>query len=156
AADMVEGLYRNRVLALLIALTGIVATMPYLSLQLVGLEAIFAGMGMHASIYLFSYEIELPLLVAFGVMAGFTYNSGLRAPALMAIFKDILIYTTLIACVVIIPARLGGYGAIFDAVPVDKLIIPPTPDNSLGPQFAYATLALGGALGLFLYPHALT
>jgi len=156
AADMVEGLYRNRVLALLIALTGIVATMPYLSLQLVGLEAIFAGMGMHASVYLFGYEVELPLLVAFGVMAGFTYNSGLRAPALMAIFKDILIYTTLIACVVIIPARLGGYGAIFDAVPVDKLIIPPTPDNSLGPQFAYATLALGGALGLFLYPHALT
>lgn len=156
AADMVEGLYRNRILALLIALTGIVATMPYLSLQLVGLEAIFGGLGLHASVQLMGREIELPLLLAFAVMAGFTYNSGLRAPAMMAIVKDILIYTTLIACIVVIPAQLGGYAAVFDAVPTDKLILPPAPDNSLGPQFAYATLALGGALGLFLYPHALT
>jgi solute:Na+ symporter, SSS family len=156
AADMVEGLFRNKALALMIALTGIIATMPYLSLQLVGLEAIFAGLGLHASVYLLGNEIELPLLLAFAVMAGFTYNSGLRAPAMMAIAKDILIYTTLIAAVVVIPAQLGGYGAIFDAVPVEKLLIPSGPDNSLGPQFAYATLALGGALGLFLYPHALT
>lgn len=156
AADMVQGLFRNRALALMIALTGIIATMPYLSLQLVGLEAIFAGLGLHANITLFGHEMELPLLVAFAVMAGFTYNSGIRAPAMIAVVKDILIYTTLIAAIVIIPAKLGGYGAVFDAVPPEKLIIPPTPDNSLGPQFAYATLALGGALGLFLYPHALT
>jgi len=156
AADLVEGLFRNRVLALMIALTGIVATMPYLSLQLVGLEAVFGGLGLHASTTLFGHDVEFPLLLAFAVMAGFTYNSGIRAPAIMAIAKDILIYTTLIACIVVIPAKLGGYGAMFDAVPADKIIIPPTPENSLGPQFAYATLALGGALGLFLYPHALT
>ncbi|OJW73477.1 MAG: sodium:solute symporter [Sphingomonadales bacterium 63-6] len=156
AADMVEGLFRNRTLALMIAGTGIVATMPYLSLQLVGLEAIFGGLGLHASVTVLGHEMDVPLLLAFGVMAGFTYNSGLRAPAIMAIAKDILIYTTLIACIVIIPAKLGGYAAVFDAVPPEKLILPPGPPNSLGPQFAYATLALGGALGLFLYPHALT
>jgi len=156
AADLVEGLFRNRTLALMIAITGIIATMPYLSLQLVGLEAIFAGLGLQASVSIFGHQMELPLLVAFAVMAGFTYNSGLRAPAVIAVVKDILIYTTLIACIVIIPAKLGGYGAVFDAVPADKLIIPPAPEHSLGPQFAYATLALGGALGLFLYPHALT
>jgi SSS family solute:Na+ symporter len=156
AADLVQGLFRNRLLALMIALTGIVATMPYLSLQLVGLEAIFGGLGLHASVNLFGHQMELPLLLAFAVMAGFTYNSGIRAPAIMAVFKDILIYTTLIACIVVIPAKLGGYGAMFDAVPADKIILPAAPENSLGPQFAYATLALGGALGLFLYPHALT
>lgn len=156
AADMVQGLFGNRPLALVIALTGIVATMPYLSLQLVGLEAIFAGLGLHASVNLFGHEMELPLLIAFALMAGFTYNGGIRAPALIAIAKDILIYATLIAAIVIIPAKLGGYGAIFDAVPADRLIIPSSPPDSLGPQFAYATLALGGALGLFLYPHALT
>lgn len=156
AADLVAGLFRNRALALMIALTGIVATMPYLSLQLVGLEAIFAGLGLHACINVLGHEMELPLLVAFLVMAGFTYNSGIRAPAVMAIVKDGLVYTTLIAAIVIIPAKLGGYGAVFDAVPPEKLTIPPAPPDSLGPQFAYATLALGGALGLFLYPHALT
>jgi SSS family solute:Na+ symporter len=156
AADLVAGLFRNRALALMIALTGIVATMPYLSLQLVGLEAIFAGLGLQANVDLFGHRMELPLLVAFAVMAGFTYNSGIRAPAMIAIVKDVLIYTTLIAAIVVIPAKLGGYGAVFDAVAVDKLIIPQAPANSLGPQFSYATLALGGALGLFLYPHALT
>jgi SSS family solute:Na+ symporter len=156
AADMVQGLFGNRILTLMIALTGIVATMPYLSLQLVGLEAIFAGLGLHASVNLFGHEMELPLLIAFTLMAGFTYNGGIRAPALIAIVKDILIYATLLAAIVIIPAKLGGYGAVFDAVPKEKLIIPAAEPGSLGPQFAYATLALGGALGLFLYPHALT
>jgi SSS family solute:Na+ symporter len=156
AADLVAGLFRNRVLALMIALTGIVATMPYLSLQLVGLEAIFAGLGLHASVSVLGHEMELPLLVAFLVMAGFTYHGGIRAPAVIAIVKDALVYTTLIAAIVIIPAKLGGYGAVFDAVPAAKLTIPSAPPDSLGPQFAYATLALGGALGLFLYPHALT
>jgi SSS family solute:Na+ symporter len=156
AADLVAGLFRNRALALMIALTGIVATMPYLSLQLVGLEAIFAGLGLHASVSVLGHEMELPLLAAFLVMAGFTYKSGIRAPAVIAIVKDVLIYTTLIAAIIVIPAKLGGYAAVFDAVPVEKLLIPPAPPGSLGPQFAYATLALGGALGLFLYPHALT
>jgi len=156
AADMVQGLFHNKALALMIALTGIVATMPYLSLQLVGLEAIVAGLGLHASVNLLGHQMEVPLLVAFAIMAGFTYNSGIRAPAIIAVAKDVLIYTTLIAAIVVIPAKLGGYGAVFDAVPPEKLLIPTAPEGSLGPQFAYATLALGGALGLFLYPHALT
>lgn len=156
AADMVAGVHNSRWLGLAVAFTGIVATMPYIALQLVGLEAIFAGLGLHLSFTLFGHVVEVPLLLAFGVMAAFTYNSGLRAPAVIGVVKDILIYVTLIAAIVVIPAALGGYGAIFDAVPAEKLIIPPTPPNSLGAQFSYATLALGGALGLFLYPHALT
>src|SRR5690606_22766875 len=119
-------------------------------------EDIFGVMGLLASLPRFGHRMAPPLLLSFAVMAAFILMSALRAPAMMAVVKDILIYTTLIACIVVIPAKLGGYGAIFDAVPPDKIILPPAPDNSLGPQFAYATLALGGALGLFLYPHALT
>lgn len=156
AADMVAGVHNNRWLGLAIAFTGIVATMPYISLQLIGLEAIFAGLGLHLSFMVLGHAVEVPLLAAFGVMAAFTYNSGLRAPAVIGVVKDILIYVTLIAAIIIIPAALGGYGKVFDAVPADKLIIPAALPNSLGAQFSYATLALGGALGLFLYPHALT
>jgi len=156
AADMVAGLHRSRWLGLAIAVTGIVGTMPYIALQLVGLEAIFAGLGLQFGFTIGGHAVELPLLAAFGVMAAFTYNSGLRAPAMVAVVKDILIYATLIAAVVVIPAALGGYRAVFDAVAHSRLVIPPTPPGSLGPSFSYATLALGGALGLFLYPHALT
>src|SRR5262249_43408404 len=37
-ADFVRGRYGSSLLALLVAITGIVATMPYIALQLVGLE----------------------------------------------------------------------------------------------------------------------
>ena len=80
----------------------------------------------------------------------------MRAPALIAVVKDMLIFVTIFAAVVIIPAKLGGYGAIFASVPTEKLILPSPTGDSLGLYSAYATLALGSALALFLYPHAMT
>ena len=62
----------------------------------------------------------MPLIVAFVILAAYTYQSGLRAPALIAVVKDAIVYVTVIAAVIVIPAKLGGYGAIFDAVPVRK------------------------------------
>jgi SSS family solute:Na+ symporter len=99
---------------------------------------------------------HLPLIIAFLVLASFTYTSGLRAPALIAIVKDVLIFATVFAAVIIVPAQLGGYGAIFASLPQEKLTLPAPAENSLGAYSAYVTLALGSGLALFLYPHALT
>ena len=55
--------------------------------------------------------------VAFVLLAAYTYTSGLRAPAMIAVVKDVLIYITIIAAVIVIPARLGGFAHIFSAVP---------------------------------------
>jgi solute:Na+ symporter, SSS family len=147
AADFVRGRFGSGALALAIAVTGIVATMPYIALQLVGMEVVLGGLGIHG---------HWPLVIAFATVAAFTYTSGLRAPAIIAVAKDLLIYITVIAAVVIIPGELGGYGKIFASVPPAKLLLAaPTADN-LGQGFGYATLALGSALALFLYPHAVT
>jgi SSS family solute:Na+ symporter len=99
---------------------------------------------------------HLPLIIAFLILAAFTYRSGLRAPALIAVVKDLLIFITVIGAVIIIPAQLGGYGAIFAKVPEHMLTLPPPTGDSLGAYSAYATLALGSAFALFLYPHSLT
>jgi solute:Na+ symporter, SSS family len=99
---------------------------------------------------------HLPLVIAFTILAAFTYTSGLRAPALIAVVKDMLIFMTVLAAVFVIPAKLGGYGAIFASVPPDKLTLNPPGGGSLGSYSAYATLALGSALALFLYPHSMT
>ena len=99
---------------------------------------------------------DLPLIIAFVILAAFTYNSGLRAPAVIAVVKDLLIYATVLAAVVVIPIELGGYGKIFASVPAGKLILPVPPAGSLGSYSAYATLALGSAFALFLYPHSVT
>jgi SSS family solute:Na+ symporter len=152
AADYVRNRFGSRTLALAFALTGIVATMPYIALQLVGMEVVIGALGFPAGGLLG----HLPLIIAFTILAAFTYTSGLRAPALIAVVKDMLIFITVFAAVVIIPAKLGGYGAIFASVPPEKLILAPPSGDNFGAYSAYATLALGSALALFLYPHAMT
>jgi solute:Na+ symporter, SSS family len=152
AADYVRDRFGSRTLALAFALTGIVATMPYIALQLVGMEVVIGALGFPAGGLLG----HLPLIIAFTILAAFTYTSGLRAPALIAVVKDMLIFITVFAAVVIIPAKLGGYGAIFASVPPEKLILAPPSGDNFGAYSAYATLALGSALALFLYPHAMT
>ena len=152
AADYVRDKFGSRMLALAFALTGIVATMPYIALQLVGMEVVIGALGFPAG----GLVGHLPLIIAFTILAAFTYTSGLRAPALIAVVKDMLIFITVFAAVVIIPAKLGGYGSIFASVPPEKLILAPPSGDNLGAYSAYATLALGSALALFLYPHAMT
>ncbi len=158
-ADFVRGRYGSSLLAFLVAITGLVATMPYIALQLVGLEAVLRTMGLNASGFLG----HLPLLVAFVILAVYTYQSGLRAPALIAFVKDTLIYLVIIVAVLYLPAKLGGWDTIFGAAQ-KKLTTPsPTTGQPAGSilltannQLQYVTLALGSALALFLYPHSVT
>jgi solute:Na+ symporter, SSS family len=154
-ADYVRGRYGSSLLAFLVAVTGIVATMPYIALQLVGLEAVLRTMGFNGSGFLG----HLPLLIAFIVLAVYTYQSGLRAPALIAFVKDILIYVVILVAVFYLPAKLGGWSAIFDTAQA-KFAATPAPNDGIllnaNNQLQYATLALGSALALFLYPHSLT
>src|SRR6202163_2568346 len=152
AGDFVRGRFGNRWLALAVTVTGIVATMPYIALQLVGIQVVIGALGISGT----GFAADLPLLLAFVVLAAFTYSSGLRAPASIAIVKDLLIYVTALAAIVVIPTQLGGFAKIFAAVPAQKLLLAVPGPNTTGAYSAYATLALGSAMALFLYPHTLT
>src|ERR1700716_1940831 len=152
AGDFVRGRFGNRWLALAVTVTGIVATMPYIALQLVGIQVVIGALGISGA----GWAADLPLLIAFAVLAAFTYSSGLRAPASIAIVKDILIYLTAFAAVIVIPIELGGFGKIFAAVPVQKLLLATPGPNTTGAYSAYATLAFGSALPLLLFPPSLT
>ena len=149
-ADFVRGRFGSPTLALLVAVTGIVATMPYIALQLVGIEAVLKTMGVTG---------HLPIIIAFAILAAYTYSSGLRAPALIAFVKDALIYLVILVAVIYIPAKLGGWSSIFDAADAKFAASPNPGDGTLLPasgQLQYATLAFGSALALFLYPHSIT
>ncbi len=147
APEFVRGRYGNRYLALAIGLTGIAATMPYIALQLLGMQTVIGALGLPG---------HIPLVAAFAVLAGFTWTTGLRAPAMIAIIKDLLIYITVLAAIIVIPAELGGFGAIFAKIPPAKLLLAAPPHGSGGAYSGYATLALGSALALFLFPHTMT
>ncbi|GAA2752222.1 monocarboxylate uptake permease MctP [Kitasatospora cinereorecta] len=155
-ADFVRGRYGSRGLSLAVALTGILATMPYIALQLVGIQAVLDVLGVGGSGNWFMKD--LPLFLAFGVLAAYTYSSGLRAPALIAFVKDTLVYIVIIVAVIYIPMRLGGYAHVFDSA-AQKFSAPGSKGSLIvGPhaQWTYATLALGSALALFMYPHSVT
>ncbi len=154
AGDFVRGRYRSRTLEIAVAATGVLAALPYIALQIVGMKAVLSQLGGVLNLG----GGAMPLTIAFALLAAYTYFGGLRAPATIAVFKDILIYATIIAAIVIIPHALGGWQSIFAAAghalstplhPQPLLIAPQM-------QFAYATLALGSAFSLFLYPHAIT
>ncbi|UWU24706.1 sodium:solute symporter family protein (plasmid) [Rhizobium sp. CB3060] len=148
AGDVVHGQYGSRPLELAVAATGVIATMPYIALQLVGMTTVLKALGLHG---------ELPLAIAFIVLALYTYSAGLRAPALIAFVKDIMIYIVVITAVALIPSKLGGYANVFAAA--DAAFQAKGSGNLLlgGNQYvAYATLALGSALAAFMYPHTLT
>jgi solute:Na+ symporter, SSS family len=164
--DFIKGRYGSRGLALAMAFTGILALMPYIALQLVGIQSVLTVMGVNAS-STNTYVKDLPLFVAFLVLAIFTYVSGLRAPAAIAFIKDTLIYVFVIVAVFYIPTRLGGWGHIFGASQAHFAAINPAtkaPNGTFIPttkstgstQFDFAALALGSAMALFVYPHIIT
>jgi len=148
-SDFIRGRHDSRWLAVAFALTGLLATMPYLALQLVGMQVVLGALGLPG---------EWPLIAAFVVLAAYTYSSGLRAPALIAIVKDVMLYVMVIAAVVIIPIKLGGYGRVFQLAAAALAQHHPAGSLSIGPEryLAYATLAGGSALAILLYPHVIT
>lgn len=162
-SDFVRGRFGSKGLSLAVALTGILATMPYIALQLVGIQAVLDVMGVGGGENTHWFVKDLPLLIAFAVLAAYTYSSGLRAPALIAFVKDGLIYLVIAVAIIYIPIKLGGFDDIFAKAseafsakneaagkPVAGLV-----PGDMG-QWGYATLALGSALALFMYPHSIT
>ena len=160
--EFVRGRYGSQGLGLAVAVTGILATMPYIALQLVGIESVLTVLGV-GSTSGNAFVRDLPLIIAFAVVAAYTYLAGLRAPALIAFVKDILIYVTVIVAILYIPGKLGGWTHIFGTASAHLKTVNPATHKPYGSivvlpagQWAYATLALGSALALFVYPHATT
>ncbi|MGH3458675.1 monocarboxylate uptake permease MctP [Aeromicrobium sp.] len=170
-ADFVQGRFDSKTLGLAVAFTGILATMPYIALQLVGIQAVLDVLGLGGGEDAGWIQRDMPLFIAFALLAAYTYSSGLRAPALIAFVKDTLIYLVIIVAVIYLPTQLGGWGGIFDAAGAsfdafnkenaDAIEAGEAAPKGLIPQmgaaqWAYASLSLGSALALFMYPHSVT
>lgn len=152
AGDYVKDRFNSRFLALLIALTGVVAELPYIALQITGIEYVLKEL---------TLPVSLVLIIAFALVAIFTFVSGLRGPALTAILKDALIWVVVLTLVIYVPIHFGGYGNVFSKA--SSLFASVKGGSPTTPLFesptlflGYTTLALGSALALFLYPHAIT
>jgi solute:Na+ symporter, SSS family len=148
AAEFVRARFGSRGLAALVALTGIVATMPYIAVQLLSLQAVFKTLGISG---------DWPLAVALALVAFCTFRSGLRAPALLSIAKDVLLVWVILAALLIV-AMSGGWSAAFQHAGAHFAASPYGGGLLLGDgeELSFITLVIGSALAIFVYPHALT
>ncbi len=159
AVDMVHDRYNSKVLTMIIALTGIVAELPYIALQIYGMQAVLTvmiGQSVTADVGLIA---EIALIISFIILAAFTFTSGLRGATITAVMKDAIIFTTVIVVIVVVPLRVGsfatatstatatapallGHGVTFDVLPGVLLN-------------GFISLAVMSAFALYLYPHAI-
>ncbi len=153
AADFVRDRYDDRALEIAIALTGVIAALPYIALQLVGMRAVFGQfptLGGGGS---------LPALTVAFLAARRLYVHERPARAgddrLYQRHADLCDRDR---CLVVIPARLGGWAHIFATSQAALARRPHATSVYLAPRqyFTYATMALGSALSLFIYPHSIT
>jgi solute:Na+ symporter, SSS family len=130
AADFVRGRYGSKALSLAVSITGILATMPYIALQLVGIQAVLEVVGLGGSGSVVAKD--LPLFIAFALLAAYTYSAGLRAPAVIAFVKDTLIYLVIIVAILYLPSQVGGWAHVFEAARAKMESINPATGKPVG------------------------
>jgi SSS family solute:Na+ symporter len=158
-ADLVRVRYDAPGLALAVALTGILSTMPYVALQLLGIRTVLVALDAYPE----GLAGDSILAAVFAVLAVATYRNGIRAPAVIAFVKGVLVFGAITLVTALVIHRLGGTGNLF--LELEQRLSSPegtssgaAPALALDPSLylAYASLALGSALALLMYPHVLT
>ncbi len=153
AVDMVQDKFNSKTLAIVIALTGIAAELPYIALQIYGMQAVLTVMiGQLTTVDTVTIT-EISLVIAFIILAAFTFTSGLRGATITAVMKDVIIFATVIVVIVLVPMYIGGFGHAFASM---KASSAPSYE-SLAPLFlnGFISLSIMSALALYLYPHAI-
>lgn len=150
-ADYAKGRFDSRFLSLLIAIVGVFMLIPYIDLQLAGIQDTLtvAGTG-----YI---NIKFVVIISFLLVALYTFFSGIKGPAYTAVIKDILVWVIMLFLVVSIPIiHFGSWGSMIDKIVLDSpelLTIPTTGPRGI-PWFLTASLVSG--LALFMWAHAVT
>ncbi len=153
ASDFVKARFNSKALSIIVAITGVVSLLPYIALQIAGMQAVLVTMlyGVANSTLI----SEVALVVAFIILAAFTFTSGLRGVTLGSVFKDILIFLTVIVVIIAGIMYFGGFTNAFNAITTAKGAAAALPYSTLPQNIvsSFFTLFLGSALALYLYPH---
>lgn len=150
-SDYLKARFDSKLFAVLTAISGVLMLIPYIDLQLSGIQDTLkvAGTG-----YI---NVTFVVIVSFLLVAFYTFFSGIKAPTYTAILKDILVWVIMLYMVVSIPMiHFGSWGGMVQATveKAPKMLVLPTS----GPKgmLWFSTAALISALALFMWPHTVT
>lgn len=160
AVDMVHDRYNSKALTMIIALTGIVAELPYIALQIYGMQAVLTvliGQSITSDVGVIS---EIALIISFIILAAFTFTSGLRGATITAVMKDAIIFTTVIVVIIVVPLTItnGFAGATATATATAPALLGKSVTFDVLPGVllnGFISLAVMSAFALYLYPHAI-
>jgi SSS family solute:Na+ symporter len=110
-ADFFETRYKSRALGVGVAVLSFAMIVPYVTIQLSGLQILLriAGYG--------AYDATAAVAVGFLVMASFVFTTGLRGTAWASVVKDILVLAAVLFAGIVIPVHFfGSPRALFDHV----------------------------------------
>ena len=140
--DLFKGHFNSRALELTVTVTSIVFLIPWGQLQFTGLIIALHGLGWHFSPLVLSL---IAALFAFAYIA----VSGIRAPAMVSIVKDILLVLALVVTG-IAAASSAGIGNIFHTASLH--VHDQMNDNQM--RFSVSTIVFQ-SLGFYMFPFAI-
>ncbi len=149
-SDFFQQRYGSKPLASLVAIVGVAFIVPYLQLQLTGLGIIVEVASLHA------ISRPLAILIAFVIVAGFVFSSGVRAVAWVSVLKDSLMLIVAFSIGIGIPYHyFGGIGPMFKVLTSAKAahLTMPGSTSNLGHAWYISTVLLT-AFGFYMWPHA--
>ncbi|HJV17557.1 MAG TPA: sodium:solute symporter [Bacillales bacterium] len=150
-ADYIKGRFDSRLFSVLIAINGVLMLIPYIDLQLSGIQDTLEVAGK-------SYiNVTFVVIVSFLLVAFYTFFSGIKAPTYTAILKDILVWVIMLYMVITIPMIHFDSWANMVNTAVNQapqmLTLPKSGPRGI---FWFSTAALISALALFMWPHTVT
>jgi SSS family solute:Na+ symporter len=148
--DFFETRYNSRALGIGAALLQFAMIVPYVAIQLSGLQILLriAGYG--------AYDATLSVIVAFLVLALFVFSAGLRGTAWASVVKDVLVLGAVLFAGIAIPIRFfGSPAAMFDrAFAVHPQLLALPYGAAYHGTIWFASTVLLSAVGFYMGPQS--
>lgn len=149
-ADFFEVRYKSRALGIGTALLMFAMMVPYVALQLSGLQILLriAGYG--------AYDATVSVCLAFGVLTLFVFSTGLRGTAWASVIKDVFVLGAVVFAGVAIPVHFfGSPSAMFARVlTVHPQMLTLSPGAAFHGTAWFTSTVLLSALGFFMGPQS--
>jgi solute:Na+ symporter, SSS family len=151
APDFLEDRYGSRVLGVCAALLQFVLVIPYVTLQLTGLQILLTIAGYGA------FNAQAAVAIGFLIIALFVFTAGLRGTAWASVIKDALVLGGVIFAGIVIPIHFfGSPAAMFDQLlrvhPAWLTLKPGAADHG---SIWYVSTVLLTAIGFYMGPHTI-
>ena len=143
--------FSSKLLSSLVAIVGVLMLIPYICLQLSGIQDTLqvAGTGF--------INVNAVVIISFILVALYTFFSGIKGPTYTAIIKDILVWVMMLFMVVSLPLiHFNGWTPMIDKLANEAPHMLTIPSDGPRGIAWFITASIVSAFALFMWAHAAT